>query len=582
MGCKPSKLDKNVEDPRKGPQTSNGTHRSRGGASQEDESTTAGRQNDSGAGSSLGAPNNPPKIPSGRFIDQISKQTLSHTRVKKGADLFEYYELDEQILGTGISGAVRVGRHRESGKSYAIKTLSTQNISPKKASMLYNEVSVYLSLDHPNIAKLFEVYEDDRAVHLVMELCTGKELYDRLACKKRYVEKDAAYVAHQMLSAINYCHKHKICHRDLKLENWVYATPAEDAPLKLIDFGFSRIFNPGVPMTAMHGTVYYVSPEVMDGAYNEECDIWSIGVIVFMLLSGSPPFNGTQDHEILAKIKRAVFSFEGPRWEGISQDAKNFISALLKKNPDERPSAEKALKHKWFECLKTNDDHEIDLNVLKNMQKFAAFNGMKRAALGVIALSMNSDEVEELEKIFLKLDREKNGTILLHELKDAMTEVLKIPEAEARKVFQKMDVTGDHEVHYSEFLAATMQAKFVLQESMIRDAFQRFDVDKTGYISAENLREVLGDTFDGTRIEDIIHACDYKKNGRIDYDEFLQALTSDDVVSVMGMDESPATHAASIAQQERDMGVLRKVSKSLLELSEHPERHLVVPKMDED
>jgi len=237
----------------------------------------------------------------------------------------QFYDFTDQVLGTGISGSVRVATHKETGRKYAIKTLQTAGIAPKKTAMLHNEVCIYLQLDHPNIAKLIEVYEDSSAIHLVMELCTGKELYDRLANKKKYSELDAQKVTKEMLSAINYCHKHRICHRDLKLENWVYASGRDEAALKLIDFGFSRIFNPGIPMTAMHGTVYYVSPEVMDGCYREKCDIWSIGVIVYMLLSGSPPFNGSHDHEILVKIKRGKFTFEGPRWEGISDLAKNFI-----------------------------------------------------------------------------------------------------------------------------------------------------------------------------------------------------------------------------------------------------------------
>jgi serine/threonine protein kinase len=207
-----------------------------------------------------------------------------------------------------------------------------------------------------------------------MELCTGRELYERLSQLRRYTEKDAADVAMQMLEAINYCHAHAVCHRDLKLENWVYASAAVDSPLKLIDFGMSKVFNEGVPLTAIHGTVYYVAPEVLTGKYDNACDVWSIGVIVYMLLSGSPPFGGQQDYEIIQRIKTAQVVFEGPRWAGISEDAKDFVRELLTRNPKQRPSASSAMSHRWIKAMvgsfsQDSVSSEIELTVLENIRQ---------------------------------------------------------------------------------------------------------------------------------------------------------------------------------------------------------------------
>uniref|UniRef100_A0A0G4I0R2 non-specific serine/threonine protein kinase n=1 Tax=Chromera velia CCMP2878 TaxID=1169474 RepID=A0A0G4I0R2_9ALVE len=468
------------------------------------------------------------------------KPSIKTSKIRRNQKIEQHYRLENIILGTGISGAVCTAVHRGTGRRYAVKTLQTQNISPKKAAMLYNEISIYLKLDHPNIAKLIDVYEDEKSVKLVMELCTGRELYDRLAERRKYSERDAALVTKQMLEAINYCHRHKTCHRDLKLENWVYGDASEDAKLKLIDFGFSRIFNPGVPMTAMHGTVYYVSPEVLQGCYDEVCDIWSIGVIVYMLLSGSPPFNGTNDHEILAKIKRGTFSFAGPRWAGASDLAKDFIKFLLERDQTKRPSAERALKHPWITQLlrqnATTESPMIDVSVLQNMRRFSLANHMKRAALGVLALSMHTKELQELEAVFQAVDKEGTGTITLQSLTEALTESLKIPESEAARIFHAIDVTGSQEIHYTEFLASTLQAKFVLHEKLIREAFQRFDSDLNGYISADSLKAVLGDEYNGAKIEEMMRMCDLKGEGRIDFDEFLAALTSDEVIT-LGIDQ---------------------------------------------
>jgi len=206
---------------------------------------------------------------------------------------------------------------------------------------------------------------------------------------------------------------------------------------------------------------------------------------------------------------------------------------LLVKNPDERPSAEVGLKHPWLNQQHKSDDAvQIDTAVLQNMKAFALGNTMKRAALGLIAYSMSTREVEDLEAQFHKIDKDHTGTITLNELALVLIERLHITPKEAKRIFEKMDQTGDAEVHYSEFLASTLQAKIVVDDSLVREAFKKFDVDGTGFISIENLRQVLGDHYNGTMIEEILSSCDYKGNGFIDYDEFLKALTSDEVGSV--------------------------------------------------
>eukprot|EP01053_Blabericola_migrator_P002976 Blabericola_migrator_1__2975@NODE_185_length_11802_cov_66_327567_g160_i0_p3_GENE_NODE_185_length_11802_cov_66_327567_g160_i0NODE_185_length_11802_cov_66_327567_g160_i0_p3_ORF_typecomplete_len598_score104_86Pkinase/PF00069_25/4_2e71Pkinase_Tyr/PF07714_17/3_8e41EFhand_7/PF13499_6/1_5e09EFhand_7/PF13499_6/5_7e07EFhand_6/PF13405_6/0_0031EFhand_6/PF13405_6/1_7e02EFhand_6/PF13405_6/1_7e06EFhand_6/PF13405_6/10Kinaselike/PF14531_6/1_1e13Kinaselike/PF14531_6/1_2e03EFhand_11/PF08976_11/2_4e06EFhand_11/PF0 len=456
------------------------------------------------------------------------RKSILTARVKIGETnlIFQKYHLTDDILGTGISGAVRVAVEKSTGRQYAIKTLNLENITAKKAAMLHNEVDIYLKLDHPNIAKLVEVYEDEKRIFLVMELCTGRELYDRLAAKKRYREADAARVTQQMLEAINYCHKHRICHRDLKLENWVYASEAEDAPLKLIDFGFSRIFNPVIPMTAMHGTVYYVSPEVMDGCYREKCDIWSIGVIVYMLLSGTPPFNGSVDYQILVKIRNANYNFDGAVWSTISETAKDFIRSLLVRDPNERPSAEEALKHKWLQQTGEVEDNEIDVGVLKAMRSFALGNAMKRAALGLVAFSFSNDEVQGLYKEFKKLDKDRTGAIRLDQLVSALMEHLHMTDKEAIRVFEKIDQTGNREVQYTEFLAATLHAKMLTDETWTREAFERMDVDRDGVISLSDLRQVLGETFNGVPIQEIMDRCASPSKSTLTFDEFRAVLTS--------------------------------------------------------
>lgn len=470
--------------------------------------------------------------PTGNVTAKISaeERTIRTARIIKNATVYERYEfVFDRILGTGISGEVREAVSRTTGEPVAIKTLSTVNLTAKKFEMLVQECEIYIRMDHPNICKLFEVYEDESAVHLVMELCSGRELYERLAQLRRYTERDAANVMMQMLEAINYCHAHNVCHRDLKLENWVYANPSQDSPLKLIDFGMSKVFNEGVPLTAVHGTVYYVAPEVIAGKYDNACDVWSLGVICFMLLSGSPPFAASQDYEIIHKIKTAEVAFEGPRWVGISQGAKDFVLHLLTRDPKKRPTALQAMSHPWLKTMlgKYSEDStvsEIDMGVLRNIRTFSRQNAMRRAALGLIAMSMSSADVAQVEEEFRKLDKNKIGTITLEELTEVLKAQLHMSAEEAKLIFNRVDQTGDREIHYTEFVAAALQAKLLLNEKYIKEAFQKFDVDNTGLISEDDLRRVIGDEYKGENVGQILRQVDYKGNGYIDYDEFVKAL----------------------------------------------------------
>jgi len=455
-----------------------------------------------------------------------SKPGIGRMRIIRNAAVYERYAIERGVLGNGLSGVVRTVTNRQTGRKAAMKSLRIENMSQKKWDMLYNEVEIYLRLDHPHICRLLEIYEDESAIHLIMELCSGKELYDRLASKRRYSEFDAVVAVLQMFAALSFMHDHNMCHRDLKLENWVYENESEDAKLKLIDFGFSKVFAPGMPMTAMHGTVYYVAPEVLRGSYDYKCDVWSTGVIVYMLLSGSPPFNGQSDSAIISKIKRGNFSFSGQRWNGISNDAKDFITCLLQHDQKDRPMSQQAMQHRWLQRLKPADDSEnIDLDVLTNIKNFSTSHVLKRAALNLMALSLTSSELQALESQFKVLDSDGLGVIKVKDLKEAMKVNLKLKENELRKMFATGNDTD--EILYSEFMAAAMQSKFKMKGYMMWEAFQKFDQDNTGKITVSSLRTVLGDEFDGVKVEDMIKEIDPSGTGEIGYEEFCAALVSD-------------------------------------------------------
>ncbi|EER12896.1 calcium-dependent protein kinase, putative, partial [Perkinsus marinus ATCC 50983] len=442
---------------------------------------------------------------------------------------------DAAVLGTGLSGSVKVARRRSDGQRVAVKVLSTRGLPTDKVDEIVTEVKIYLRLDHPNICRLLEVYDESAVsgnVYLVMELCSGRELYDRLAMRKRFSERDASEVVRQMVLAVNYCHNQNICHRDLKLENFVYADMSEKSRLKLIDFGLSKIFSRGVPMTAITGTVYYVAPEVMTGKYDYSCDMWSIGVMTYMLLAGVPPFDGDTDKEILRKIAKGTYSFSGPSWDFISASARDFITNLLKKDPSHRLSASRALNHPWLlrygnedGAWTTSDPSVTCPAVVKSMRDFAQSNVLKRAAIGLMAYSTTyNTDLEAIAKEFQALDVRATGTISVQDLMAVLQHHLNVDQSEARFISERIDAGQGGEIHYSEFLAAAMSARMVIHEKQIREMFARMDTDATGKITADNLREVLGESYDGTPVEEIIAECDRNGDGSLDWHEFEAVL----------------------------------------------------------
>eukprot|EP00397_Hematodinium_sp_SG-2012_P012328 GEMP01012496.1.p1 GENE.GEMP01012496.1~~GEMP01012496.1.p1 ORF type:complete len:683 (+),score=143.73 GEMP01012496.1:258-2306(+) len=452
----------------------------------------------------------------------------------------DQYDVDGRIIGRGLSGPVRLAVHKETGKNYALKTLRLDNVSALQRKAILNEVAIYSSLDHPNIVKLLEIYEGEapsECVHLVMEYASGRELYDRLMDKKKYSERDAARITKEMLLAIKYLHSRNIAHRDIKLENWLFESPNKDAKLRLIDFGFSKLYD-GTPFSAISGTVYYVSPEVIKGSYDLRCDMWSLGIIVYMLLSGRPPFYASSDAAVLRLIEVGRFSLSGPLWEPVSDDAKHFIQSMLKVDPSERLTAADALLHPWISHPEQIlvESVPIDPLVLASLRSYAQASTLKRAAWSLIAFSLTMNEIHDLEQQFKSLDKDHSGEIRFSDFCATLETHLHLPKAEAKAVFHRLrnsesregldsDDEGDprsNTIQFTEFLAGALQARLQMDEERIRQVFRRLDEDDSGYIDLCNLKSVLGEEYNGTKVEDMLK--EFGVEGVIDYEHFKKCL----------------------------------------------------------
>lgn len=457
---------------------------------------------------------------SGRIGD-----VATNIRFHKGKQVTDDYTLQtEDVLGTGYSGPVYSALAKESGKKYAIKDILLGGISPGKLQELETECEVFLCVDHPHVARLVDVYRMRNKLSLVMECLDGGELFDRVLERKAYLEADTADTAYQMLLALNYLHEHHIVHRDVKLENFLYESPTSDH-LKLIDFGFSKILVSGISgiMSKRCGTLEYMAPEVLDQSYTMQCDMWSLGVTTFILLSGYMPFAGERSSLMQNIRQRNIFVKDA--WREVSRQADDFVLSLLEVDPAKRLTSAQALQHSFItersKRWKHTGELAVDQSTSAALYGFAAASKIRRAALTAMAWSLTADDRKDLREEFMAMDKDNSGTISLSEFTEVVRNQYEISGEDIERAFEQIDAAGDHEIHYTEFLAAMVSKRVNLYEDLLRSTFRRFDKDDSGYLEPKELQEVLGEEFDGSDIEELMDDADDNHDGKISWAEFL-------------------------------------------------------------
>lgn len=399
--------------------------------------------------------------------------------------------------------------------------------------MFFNEINILKDLDHPNILKMYEFFEDEKRYYIVTDICKGGELFDEIVARGKFTETDAAMLMKQVLSCINYCHTNNIVHRDLKPENILLEQNKEFDQIKIIDFGTSLVLKEGEKLDEKLGTPYYIAPEVLAKNYGAKCDIWSCGVITYIILSGIPPFNGASDQEIMKKVKLGKFSFNDPVWKSMSETCKDFISSLLTLDQSKRPSAQEALKHDWLtqaaQAQLQNIDTNIAMNALTNLTSFNAQSKLKQATYAFIASQLLSkQEKEQIDKVFRAMDVNGDGKLSKEEIKNGYGQYFgrELGDEEVDEMFAKVDTDGSGEIEYSEFVVATMNEKNLLNNNKLQTAFKMFDKDGGGSISIEEIKQVLsfGQNLEEDVVNQIIKQVDANGDGEISYDEFAQMM----------------------------------------------------------
>lgn len=485
-----------------------------------------------------------------KMIEAKAEQGLTnnivHMEVPFGKPIEEVYEgvHDGPVLGSGISGLVRLCTHKATGAQYAVKCLDLGLVETDEGlHQLREEIAIMCQLDHPNIVRLEEVYESHSEIYLVQELCVGGELFDRLDEQPdyHYSEAQCARLVKQMLCAVRYIHSKGIIHRDLKLENFLFSSVDPDSELKMIDFGLSKHFQYGEVHHEAVGTPYTVAPEVIRGEYDERCDVWAIGVITYLLLSGDPPFGGCGGPESLFQVRSNIlqgkFKFEPTDvWEHVSKDAKDFIRMLLITDPNKRPTAKQCQKSPWIsEWINKGNGHSdstLNPSVVKALVNFKEYSDMRKLLCEVLSFTLMPDQITDLRKEFEKLDTDGSGEISLKGLKQVLMQEAgagslgALGEDEVEDIFNAMRVRKtETQIHWHEFIAAGL-SQCKVDERNLKLAFDRLDSDHKGYISFDNVMDLMGR--DGLESEDqmkemwsdSMKACNCK-NACITYDDFL-------------------------------------------------------------
>lgn len=465
-----------------------------------------------------------------RVEAKVGKIAVSVRYHKAPQSLYDDYLPTSTILGTGFNGAVRQAESKlNRGNKYAVKVLRLNKATAEQRQRLTREMEIFLTLDHPRIARLFDVYESDDRFDLVMECMEGGELFARIAECKTFPEEDAAYTIWQILLAVNYIHTRGFVHRDLKMENFLYAKKGGNL-LKLIDFGFSKGWEESKEdkeskknrMGLTCGTLSYMAPEVLKKCYTSQCDLWSVGVIAFALLLGHMPFTG-DDRSQARSIEHGRYTLKPKRWERISDAAKNFIESLLQVDPEKRLTASKAIQHEWI-LMRRKVGHMIDSSMVDALRQFARSTRFRRCCMEMMAWSLSYDERLIVSRDFTHLDVDKDGSIQLEEFQGYLHEKFNVPFWETKQIFDTMDSNQDKEICYSKFLAAMVSTRIQLHEDLVRATFKKFDTDNLGYITVNNLRGVLGDSFDGVKVSTLVAEIGLPRNIKISYPEFESYL----------------------------------------------------------
>lgn len=412
------------------------------------------------------------------------------------------YEVGEEV-GRGHFGytcSARFKKGERKGQQVAVKVIPKAKMTTAIAiEDVRREVKILRALTgHKNLVQFYDAFEDHDNVYIVMELCEGGELLDRILSRGgKYSEDDARAVMVQILNVVSFFHLQGVVHRDLKPENFLFTSKDENSELKAIDFGLSDFVKPDERLNDIVGSAYYVSPEVLHRSYSTEADVWSIGVIAYILLCGSRPFWARTESGIFRAVLKADPSFDEVPWPSLSSEAKDFVKCLLNKDPRKRITAAQALSHPWIRGY-NGVKVPLDILIFKLMKAYMRSSSLRKAALRALSKTLTVDELFYLKEQFAHLEPNKNGTITFENIRTALmknaTDAMK--ESRIPDFLASLNALQYRRMDFEEFCAAALSVHQLEAldrwEQHARCAYELFDKDGNRAIMIEELASELG------------------------------------------------------------------------------------------
>lgn len=455
--------------------------------------------------------------------------------VQENKDSFQnVYELNLEPIGTGAFAEVWLAKHRRTGDTRAVKIFKKAELSEEEVNSrtVFMEVEILRSLDHPNVLKVYEYFENDENFYIVMEYCEGGDVFDRLAKAGTFTERYAARVMRYLLKGLCYLHSKHVVHRDIKPENLLVTNSGsyDDFSIKIIDFNIATR-KAQKKIHGVFGTTDYMAPEVFRGIYDEKCDLWSCGVVLYLMVSGNLPFPSPNDEVAERAICEGKYTFPRNLFVNISNDCKDLISRLLLKNPSSRLSASEALNHKWLTIAEEKFDIKTMKSTIRRMQSLTQVSKLKEVfTTFMISQLSKGSNLKKFENIFHAIDTDRNGVITRDELVTQLCKEMSKEEAEdeARKMLRVIDNDGSGEIDYTEFLRVAIDEETLLTKENLKKAFVYFDKDSSDAIEKSEIKEWLsaGDIIPEEVVNELMEEADVNGDGTIDLEEFETLLIS--------------------------------------------------------
>ena len=406
-----------------------------------------------------------------QIIKGLSNTDFSCLPSKIYLDIHNHYSFIK-ILGHGSIGTIREAvrkHHTDSDEKFAIKSMPKKSVS--STCILKSELQILLSSDHPNLIKLFEAYEDSEYIHLVMEHCNGNSLLQALSGIV-LTEQQALPIMYQIFSAISYLHKIQFVHRDLKLNNFIITGSDKWTQIKVIDFGLSSKFVDNKKLDFALGTPFYMAPEILNNEYGKECDVWSLGICLFKILSGSFPFCGNGIDEIFKSILYANVKFKHGVWEGVSGGCKDLIKKMLVKDSKNRIWMDGVLEHPVFDALKQINLAKIRLSSVENIFSYEFPDKISRCIMAVIIKHLVSQVPIQITESFQALDLKHSGSVYLQDIILAVQPYYSLEHIEKLKTnLENINNKIKIKLNYSEFIFAAMNSKDLLTEKVLKAVY---------------------------------------------------------------------------------------------------------------